>query len=349
VQALLDFIDNDALTVDALLVPGDLANKACQEGLNQGWDYCLELAAKLHARSIIPVIGNHDIDSKRLRPEYGVFSQVRDMRPDFPFAQAALNQSYFSDGYCVITTGDVQFIALNTVIDQTDEASAKNGTFSNERIGRMEAALSLLPSVPLTIAIMHHHPILHSGGFWGDRDVIPTGDALVAALRRLGCRLIIHGHKHIPRLSIVDGVAVFASGSFSASLHEYGTLVGNTFHVIELHGEGPHDVKGKITTWVFQLGRGWTRSNEDYRGFPYVAGFGSRMSVATVAERLIELANDDLHQTRFLQDRLFTSVPDIEHLTPSQREELNQMLAIRDLKVSSVDGGHIELWRIYRP
>jgi hypothetical protein len=86
VQSLLDLIDRESLTVDVLLVPGDLANKACKEGLSQGWDYCLEVATKLNARMVIPVIGNHDIDSKRPRPEEAVFDQVRDMRADFPFA-----------------------------------------------------------------------------------------------------------------------------------------------------------------------------------------------------------------------------------------------------------------------
>jgi predicted MPP superfamily phosphohydrolase len=163
VQALLELIDQENLTVDVLLVPGDLANKACQEGLNQGWDYCLEIAAKLNARFIVPVIGNHDIDSKRLRPDDAVFGQVRNMRPDFPFVLPANNQSYFSDGYCVLSEGDVEFIALNTVIDQIDEVSAKRGTFSGARIEQMETVLSRSLLAPLRIALMHHHPILHSG------------------------------------------------------------------------------------------------------------------------------------------------------------------------------------------
>lgn len=349
VQALLELIDRENLTVDALLVPGDLANKACREGLSQGWDHCLEIAAKLNARFIIPVIGNHDIDSKRLRPEDAVFAQVRDMRPDFPFATPANNQSYFADGYCVITEGDVHFIALNTVIDHTDEASAKRGTFSATRIQQMEAALSQSLTAPLRIAVMHHHPILHSGTFWGDNDVIPTGDDLVASLRRLGCRLIVHGHKHIPRLTTLNGVAIFASGSFSAMLHEYGTLFGNTFHVVHVEGTQPESVKGQIKTWVFQLGKGWRKSNEDYRGFPFVAGFGSAVSVQTIAEQLLALAGRQLEANRFLEHEIYHTAPEIKYLTPSQREDLNQALIAHDLKISSYNDGQLELWRVYRP
>ena len=42
----------------------------------------------------------------------------------------------------------------------------------------------------------------------GAHDVMPTGDDLVAALRRLGCRLIIHGHEHIPRLTTINSVSI---------------------------------------------------------------------------------------------------------------------------------------------
>jgi predicted phosphodiesterase len=349
VQSLLELIDHENLAVDVLLVPGDLANKVCVEGLNQGWDYCIEIAKRLNARLIIPVIGNHDIDSKRLRPENAVFGPVRNMRPEFPFLLPANNASYFADGYCVIAEADVEVIALNTVIDQLDEISAKRGTFSIERIQRMEKALSASLRSPLRIALMHHHPILHSETFMGDDDVIPTGDNLVAALRRLGCRLIIHGHKHIPRLSTLNGVSIFASGSFSAMLQEYGTLFGNTFHIINVEGTAPDDVKGRIMTWVFQLGKGWRRSNEEFRGFPFLAGFGSSMGVAEIVERLVELANVDLQTNRFLEHQVYSSVPEIKHLTPVQRNDLNIALLPHDLKISSLEDGQLELWRVYRP
>jgi hypothetical protein len=82
-----------------------------------------------------------------------VFGQVRNMRPDFPFVLPANNQSYFSDGYCVLSEGDVEFIALNTVIDQIDEVSAKRGTFSGARIEQMETVLSRSLVAPLRIPI----------------------------------------------------------------------------------------------------------------------------------------------------------------------------------------------------
>jgi hypothetical protein len=132
-------------------------------------------------------------------------------------------------------------------------------------------------------------------------------------------------------------------------LHEYGTLFGNTFHVVDVEGDAPESVKGQIKTWVFQLGKGWRRSNEDYRSFPFLAGFGSSMSVPAIAEQLRTLAEQHLQGNRFLEHEIHTTAPEIKYLTPSQREDLNQALAHHDLKISSSNDGQLELWRVYRP
>src|SRR5438046_2376165 len=63
VEALLDLIDREQLRADGLLLPGDLANRARLEGLSQGWDYSLEIGRKLAVKMVVPVIGNHDVDS----------------------------------------------------------------------------------------------------------------------------------------------------------------------------------------------------------------------------------------------------------------------------------------------
>jgi hypothetical protein len=132
-------------------------------------------------------------------------------------------------------------------------------------------------------------------------------------------------------------------------LHEYGTLFGNTFHVVHVEGTQPESVKGQIKTWVFQLGKGWRKSNEDYRGFPFVAGFGSAVSVQTIAEQLLALAGRQLEANRFLEHEIYHTAPEIKYLTPSQREDLNQALIAHDLKISSYNDGQLELWRVYRP
>lgn len=245
--------------------------------------------------------------------------------------------------------GAAQLIAINTIVDSTDKKSAKRGTFTNDRIERMERALQPQLTSPLRGALMHHHPYLHTGPFQKDVDVIQTGDALIAALGRLGCRFVIHGHKHHTRLSYVDGIAILACGSFSAMLGAYGTSVGNTFHVLSVNGDHPEEVRGTVKTWVFQLGSGWTRSNLRYKGFPFQSGFGHTAPIFATINALKTLAESDQEESRFIEPRVLAAAPDAEFLTPSEREEVNRNLAKQNLKLDDYDDGHLELWRSYTP
>lgn len=348
VESLLELIDREHLTADALLSPGDLTNQAGREGLHQGWDFVLEIARKFGVPAI-PVVGNHDIDSHRLDPSNPPTHMIRTLRRDFPFANDVDIQSFFSEGYCLQRIGDAQLIAINTVIDHNDPASAKRGTFDMTRIEQMERKLRDKMACPLRGALMHHHPILHSGPFLTDNDVIVTGDALIDALRRLGCRFVIHGHKHFTRLSYVDRVAVLACGSFSAMLHVVGTSIGNTFHLVTVTGDSPDQVRGTVRTWVFQYGFGWSRSNLRYKGFPYLSGFGRTTPIPEIIAALRTLAERDAGTSRFAQPDVLRVAPDVEFLTPREREDINRDLQVTGLKLDDYDEGHLELWRSYFP
>ncbi len=278
-----------------------------------------------------------------------MFFGVQNLRDDFPFADATENMRFFAEGYALLHRPDLDIIAINTVIDHTDEASAKRGTFGVDRIERMELELASRMTAPLRIAVMHHHPLLHTGSFLEDTDVLATGDRLLAALRRLGCRLVVHGHRHFARLSYVDQMAVLASGSFSAQLFEYGTSMGNTFHLITLEGSSPLDLKGQIRTWVFRLGKGWKEANEDRDGFPFVAGFGRRATLPTIVEALVALASTEPVRDRFTEEQVMASCSDVVYLTPTERADVNLALHTNGLTLDSFIKGRLELWRVYIP
>jgi predicted phosphodiesterase len=345
VQALLNLIGSDGLTADALLLPGDFANKAQREGLSQSWDYALELGAALGTNELIPVLGNHDVDSRRSHPEHEPFYNARNLRPGFPFDDAT-SRIFFSDGFCAKPVGDsCEIVAVNTVIDHRDEQSAKRGSFDIARIDQLSAFLHNRPQPPIRIALMHHHPILHTGPFLSDTDVIPNGDALLSALRSEGCRLVIHGHKHLARLSVVNGVAVFASGSFAANLGVYGSAMANMFHLIDVQAIGSH-VRGTIRTWVFRLGSGWAPASADYSGFPYSAGFGCRTALAGLLDSLTNLANGDSLRSRFQVSDVLSVADELAYLTPAELEDLKAGLRQQGLDLLDTTVlGHMELWR----
>src|SRR5437764_9598970 len=92
-------------------------------------------------------------------------------------------ERFFSDGSCIVQLNpDAQLILINSVVDHTDESSAARGGFNVARISALAKLLREQSGSSLRIAMMHHHPVLHSGPFRADKDVIETGDALLTTL-----------------------------------------------------------------------------------------------------------------------------------------------------------------------
>lgn len=344
VQALLDLLAERHVRADALIIPGDMANKASREGLNQAWDFAIEVGGALGTKKTIPVLGNHDVDSRRSRPDQDAFYDVRNLRPGFPFRNEKSNSMYFGEGFCIQPIDDAaEVVAINTVVDHHDEKSAERGAFDDSRIHRLSKFLESAPPRPIRIGLMHHHPILHTGPFTLDSDVLQNGDKLLKALRENGCRLVVHGHKHLARLSMNDGVAVFACGSFSANLGIHASSMANMFHFLEVEELGGH-VRGRIETWVFHYGTGWGRASSVHSGFPFSTGFGARVSVDAIASALVELA-DQGSGDHFSSGQVIAAAPDFVHLTPSELKELDKQLRARKLELIDGRDGVAEMWR----
>lgn len=351
VQALEELIDELTLRADVLLVPGDITNKGKLEGLQQGWDHSLEIGRKLKARKVIPVLGNHDIES-RARPGRDPMYIARNLRPGFPFESDADCRAFFSDGFCILDLRpDAQLVAVNTVIDHRDEKSANRGTFDVARIEKMKRALKSRLRAPLRLAMMHHHPVLHTSPYLTDADVIDTGDALVRALREAGCRLVVHGHKHVANLRYVDDVVIFAAGSFSATMNEFATSIGNMFHVAELEGVGKGSaMRGKIRTWVYGHGKGWDKSSVTHRGFPHVTGFGAGSSLDDMRRSLLSMAGSDPTRERFVEGDVLKVVAELPYMTPAQFKDLADALLEDSLEFAQYDqAGGFTLWRAFTP
>lgn len=354
VESLLVLLRAQNITADALLIPGDLANRASREGLNDGWNLSLEIGHQLGVGAIVPVVGNHDISTHPTAPPEPPapppFEHVQNLRQDFPFSDPAANASYFAHGFCVVRVGDTEILALNSVIDQTSPETAKRGGFSATRIAYMEHALAGTLHSPFRVALLHHHPMLHTGPYLNDNDVIENGDELRASLRRLGCRLVVHGHKHTARLSFVDSMAVFGSGSFSAKIFDYApTAMRNTFHIVHVEGDGPANIRGRIQTWNYFHLTGWQRADTKYTGFPYQTGFGHSTTIPDLANALIALSLTDPTRNRFVEPEVLGCAPDVQFLTPQEREELANIIGESDLNLESPGQGYFELWKEYRP
>lgn len=347
IEALLQLIREERLETSALLLPGDFANKASYEGLGYGWDVALEVGRELRAAKVIPSLGNHDVDSHNLHHNGAMFA-ARYLRPGFPFGSNPHCRQFFDDGFCLITSGDLEVVVVNTVVGHLDPTAAKKGNFPIERIQTLRGALPEPKRGTIRIALMHHHPILHSSPFLNESDVIESGDQLLCALREKGVGLVIHGHKHQCRLTSTHTAAgpitVFAAGSFSAMLGEIASVSRNLFHVLDIEVSPSSDVplRGIVRNWEWAKGTGWVQA----KLLPFRMGFGKAVPIDQIVETLSRLAGSR-HQLLFDERELLKAVPDLNHLMQDEFQRVVDVL--RDnhrLQLSVGDDNTFKLERL---
>lgn len=121
-----------------------------------------------------------------------------------------------------------------------------------------------------------------------------SGSLLLSTLAKsvTGPWIVIHGHKHHPKLSNAAGSLqapiIFSAGSIGASL--YPTLanhVRNQFHLLHFcpPSEEPETVLGEFTSWDWAAGESWAPASPK-SGLPFKGGFGYRGSLQPLVQKL---------------------------------------------------------------
>lgn len=295
-QSLLELIRTTSLAADYLVCPGDISDRTCTTGLVHGWDVVNQIGHELGANDIISTLGNHDVDSRR-KHDSDPFRYCRTFSPYFPSCDSEQNELFWGQGFCVpVKNSQVAFISLNSTHGHMTAADAKRGMFEEDRIEALDKYLSKQPKSALTIAVVHHHPILHSYAEHSSIDVLANGDGLLSVLASHGCKFIVHGHRHQARLNrrTSDGrqILVLAAGSFSAFLNELFSITRNLFHVVHIEPCFDNNyVRGVIRTWEFNYGRGWNRATRQSAEFPHQNRFGPTASPTIYKDILCALEN----------------------------------------------------------
>jgi 3',5'-cyclic AMP phosphodiesterase CpdA len=327
ISALQELITTRGLGADILLAPGDFTNKVDKQGLVSGWDFIQQISLWLNARTIAATPGNHDVMSRK--PADDPFQNIRTLSPRFPTQQEDRFTKFWADGYCAFETADANIITINTVKSHTNEESAKRGLILPEQLASLDSYLTSLSKKKFNVAVCHHHPILHEDIGAGAHDVMTNGSELIETLARHGYHLIVHGHKHHPKLTQLTApspMVIFAAGSFSAAMKGgLATRTRNVFHIIDLDLTEHNEVRGQIKTWQFQLMKGWIPATTDAADFPHTAGFGSPLSHNEIADHVIRLYSA---QTSELYDwrRVLETLPEIQHALPSTLRHASQLL-----------------------
>lgn len=322
VESIKNVIKKSNLTADILLCPGDITDKVNRQGLVSGWQFLKEIKDAISAKELIVTIGNHDVDS-RDEHKIGAFELIKNLDDSIPTINQSSNDAYWRYGFCLHEVGSILFLVINSCFNHTNPSLAKGAEIQEKTLERIEAGLAKITGDRVRIALCHHHPLHHSNSSlaYKDSDFIDQSDKLLTMLESQNFNLVIHGHKHDPRLIYFNSMLpVLASGSFSATSNLLDIGAQNTFHLVEIDSVSK---KGKVLSWIYLPYSGWTQRLDSY--FPCYTGFGCKMPLDDLAKKCKEW-----FETQGKEFQSFTSAssnfPDIEYLIPSQQERFNELM-----------------------
>ena len=325
VESLKKIIIENELSADLLLCPGDIADKSDKQGLLSGWQYLQELKIAFDANILASTTGNHDVDSRK---KFGKdpFDLLKRFSKNFPTENEVLNIHYWAEHFCIMQHDKYDLLIFDSAYSHFDEMSCKESKITTAILESIAIKLEpLKQNNKLKIAMCHHHPIKHSNMDYKDGDSIDKGDDLVRLLEQYGFALIVHGHKHDPRLNYSNSLPVFAAGSFSSMMNLLDLGAQNTFHFIEID----FDKKGIIKSWVYGPKEGWTQKSDTY--FPCLTGFGVKVDIKILAQDCAqwfkEQDTDIIPYTKLLE-----KFPMLNHLIPFEQKHLNHLL-INDFSI----------------
>lgn len=316
-DSLLDYLNSPDPAImpkaDLLICPGDITTGACTRSFVRGWEDLNRLKQTLGAEQLIAATGNHEIISRATKEhsisgnaeiaiqpfEHLIETQNYPARFDSPDKKWV----YWGRGYQV-AHGD------NWVVVIINSCHYHNSLLPNEyergRIGQAalaelrEALKGLSKSYLYRIVVLHHPPSNHED-FNVDLGRTPmyNGDLLLQALEETGEDwLVIHGHKHLFRLtksgSTEYSPTILGAASFGALLTaELANQTKNQFYIVELSIENEasdNRLKGQLES-IYWDSSSWNICTEVAHGLPHGCGFNpSSPARATVLAKAIKEA-----------------------------------------------------------
>lgn len=317
-SSLYELIERDELTADFVICPGDMTNRADGGALRFVWSKLHDLRERLGALQVIATVGNHDVDSRG--HDTGTIPRESLMRliPRFPISDDSLADHFWAHGYFLTTVGRVRFLVLNSSWLHEHRDELERGAITSYTLEKLRKDLHAQESAEFNVAVCHHHPHVHSELDLGG-DIMLNGQQLLDTLSGNGSWLVIHGHKHHPKIELAQGdfqqPIVLACGSFSGRLEgPNATVSRNYFHMVQLEQFGEEaELRGIITSWNWVSGFGWRSYGNSNGTFPSRVGFGFEGNPRNLAGLVAKSMGS--HQLKKWRDML-TLQPDLAHLTP---------------------------------
>ncbi len=323
VAGFIELIRRDKLTADLLFCPGDIGNKAVPSSINYGWAQLQKVKAELGAVAVYAVPGNHDHDS---RSSFNIFDpkyNLQQLDPAFPFQDHSRNARFWAWHWEGMELDRCRLILLNTSAFHGMNNEYQHGRISPLTLNLLAAYLDRAADQSLNILLCHHHPQRLDEMGMADYQAMEGGTDLLALLNDglRGSWLLIHGHKHSPRIMYAQSATsqspvIISAASFSGPIYkELASRVTNQVHIVRVDLDRVEDwgcVAGIVYSWEWAYGIGWQKS-ESTRGLPHRCGFGYRENSVALARRITEAFHD---QPFYSGRELYEKMPELSYLTP---------------------------------
>lgn len=330
VHQLKEFITKCSISADKLICCGDLADKAYPPAIERAWRDVHEIKAKLNATDIYTSVGNHDVDSRHKYNDFDAKGVLLGLEPKFPFADEAVNNQFWTHHFSIIDDSiNARYVILNSSGFHGECSEHDHGRVADRTLKRMISALNLQGRRKINVLICHHHPQKMSELKLGDYDDMKGGYELLNALDAIdfGPWLILHGHKHYPKLTYATGGAstpvIFSAGSCAAIAYpEIAQTSGNQVYLITLHTESMTSTSclGEFESWSWIPGRGWLTAQAG-TGLPSKGGFGFRGDLGMLAAEVVEKFPKGGRWRDILN-----GIPNLRYVIPSDTQNLIRLL-----------------------
>jgi 3',5'-cyclic AMP phosphodiesterase CpdA len=354
IAGFCELIKRENLSAEYLLCPGDIGNKAAPETITFGWTQLQRIALEMGA-PLIAVPGNHDHDSRSVFNGFDPKYHLQSLEPSFPFSDTQRNAHFWSYHWGEYLDTTCRILLLNTSAFHGLSDEYMHGRVTPLTLNQLKHSLSSPESRSINLILCHHHPVRLDDVYVPDYEAMEGGSDLVRILSDglMGNWMIVHGHKHTPRIVYASSygsqsTVVFSSGSFSGPIAP--ALNSKTTNQVHLLSIAPHDsanygcICGTVRTWEWNHGLGWQRA-ESGRGLPHSAGFGYRKPLAILASELKERFEDRPFATG---KEVYDCFPALRYLTPTDLQALAAVLSTKHNGRLEISSGEIKQFGVNR-
>lgn len=232
--------------------------------------------------------------------------------------------------------------ALNSSVRDGPNLSPHHGSIEHNELHELYKVFGTVPDDGrYRIFLTHHHVYgwMSPTPGYTDFSMMANAEGLMDVLWRHRVDLVVHGHRHCPRITQLAGpqnhpIGILCSGSFSGELpNEWSGLVLNQFSTVTFEGRAPNtgNAIGRVRSWSYNMAQKWTPSRLDTSGIRHDNPFGSLASMRAVKNALKPLIKAELKKRHAFLSKLCASTDDLRFAFPEFLAT-----AVRELRT---DGG----------